>query len=349
MKKIGILGHFGLGHNLANGQTVKTKNIYQALCNVYGINNISIFDTHGGLIFLTKMPFMLIKILVTCKSVVIMPAHKGICIITPLLLLFNIVFKRRIQYIVIGGWLPKMVSNKKWLLNLIKYYDNIYVETERIKKELEFLGLSNVAVMPNFKCLNIIKEAKEYTDSPLRICTFSRVNKEKGIEEAINAVKCINKQFGKTIFSLDIYGQIEEEKWFNKIIAEQPDYITYKGCVAQDKSTTILNKYFALLFPTYYKGECFAGTIIDAYSAGIPVFASDWHDNSFLIENMKTGLIFKARSTNSIKQALTYALQHIDKINNMRRNCIKEAVKYQPQNAIKILTTNIDKSLVQTN
>ena len=80
----------------------------------------------------------------------------------------------------------------------------------------------------------------------------------------------------------------------------QPKNISYKGTIKQEESCIILKKYFALLFPTYYKGECFAGTIIDAFTAGIPVFASDWHDNKNIIKDNITGRIYKAKSVQSI-------------------------------------------------
>jgi glycosyltransferase involved in cell wall biosynthesis len=48
--------------------------------------------------------------------------------------------------------------------------------------------------------------------------------------------------------------------------------------------TKVLRDYFALLFPIYYIGEGFAGTAIDAFSAGVPVIASDWKYNSEVIK-----------------------------------------------------------------
>lgn len=64
-----------------------------------------------------------------------------------------------------------------------------------------------------------------------------------------------------------------------------PPYIRYGGSVPFDKSVNVLKDYFALLFPTYYEGEGFAGTLIDAYSAGAPVIviAFDWKYNSELV------------------------------------------------------------------
>ena len=40
---------------------------------------------------------------------------------------------------------------------------------------------------------------------PLPLCTFSRVMKEKGIEDAVYAVRTVNEHFGRTVYTLDIY------------------------------------------------------------------------------------------------------------------------------------------------
>ena len=56
---------------------------------------------------------------------------------------------------------------------------------------MQKLGVRNAIYLPNFKKLNILTEAelfKEYSE-PYRLCTFSRVMKEKGIEDAMGKTK----------------------------------------------------------------------------------------------------------------------------------------------------------------
>lgn len=342
MKKIGIIGHFGKGLQLANGQTVKTQVVHKALSDIYGDKAIETIDTHGGIKFLIRMPFLLYKTLLTCKNIVIMPGSNGLRTITPVLVLLNLLFHRPIHYITIGGWLPEMLSSKRWLLKLLHTFTCIYPETNSVNESLHSLGLTNTKVMPNFKFLQKNINDKPCMDKPYRLCTFSRVTKEKGIEEAIYAVKEVNKQLGHEAFILDIYGQIDNKEWFDNIMKNCSHYITYKGCIQYGESTSTLKKYFALLFPTYYDGECFAGTIIDAFFAALPVFASDWHDNANIIKDKETGLIFKAKSKEAITQTLLYAYNHSLEIKNMRCKCRHEAEKYEPAQIIKILINEIE-------
>src|SRR5699024_8891823 len=104
-----------------------------------------------------------------------------------------------------------------------------------------------------------------FDSEPYNLCTFSRVTTLKGIKEAIEIVVKINENNNKTIYTLDIYGQVDKnfEEEFNTLMKNTPETIQYKGIIS-DNATEILEKYFLLLFPTKYYDEGVPGTIIDA-------------------------------------------------------------------------------------
>lgn len=58
----------------------------------------------------------------------------------------------------------------------------------------------------------------------LRVCTFSRVMKEKGIGDAITAVCSVNSILGFNAFRLDIYGKVDGDQveWFDSLIRNVP-------------------------------------------------------------------------------------------------------------------------------
>ena len=56
MKKVGIVGHFGFGHDLLNGQTIKVKILFQEFQKQLGTENVMAIDTHGGA---KKIPAMI--------------------------------------------------------------------------------------------------------------------------------------------------------------------------------------------------------------------------------------------------------------------------------------------------
>ncbi len=341
MKKVGILGCFGFGYNLANGQTVKTRNL-SAGFKKYTSISVTEIDSFGW----SKNPIKLLcsikDAFIECDTVIMLPAHNGIRVFAPLFSFFKKRYKKRIIYDVIGGWLPEYLKEHPNLKKTLKNFDGIWVETEAMRYRLCDVGFDNVVVVPNFKELTPLDETELlYPEKfPLKLCTFSRVSKEKGIEDAVYAVRAANEKLGKTIFSIDIYGQIDSDyrERFGEISSVFPDYVKYCGCVEADKSTATLKNYFALLFPTYYEGEGFAGTLIDAYSAGIPVIASDWRYNPELVSK-KTGYVYPARDNDVLVNILVDVGKTPDKILAKKQGCLEEAQKYKAEVVIRYLET----------
>lgn len=345
-EKVSVLGHLGVGETLLNGQTVKTKIITEELQRRLGREQVLKIDTHGGWKTLAKAPFQTIFALKKSRNILIFPAQNGLRIYAPMLSFFRHFFKgRKLHYIVIGGWLPQFLTKRKGLAKALKNFDGIYVETGTMKSALEARGFENVFVMPNCKKLTVLSENElVYPQGvPYKLCTFSRVMREKGIEDAVKTVTAVNQSFGRTVFSLDIYGQVDENQteWFGALQKTFPDYIHYGGLIPFDKSVETLKEYFALLFPTYYEGEGFAGTLIDAYSAGVPVIASDWKYNTELV-NENIGYVYKTRDNAALAELLSAVAADPTMILKKKKSCLYEAEKYKIEKAVGVLLDRIE-------
>lgn len=338
-----MIGHFGFGKELLNGQTIKTKTVTTELERQLGADQIIKIDTHGGVSVLPKVICQMAKAFRSCENIIIFPAHNGVRVFVPLCVFFNRFHQRKLHYVVIGGWLDSLLDGHSALVRLLKNFTGIYVETQSMQRALNQRGLSNVVVMPNFKNLHILDKSELVysTGKPYRLCTFSRVMKEKGIEDAIEAVKKINESHEEVLFELDIFGQVDDGQlqWFENLEAGFPKYIRYGGFVPFDKTVDVLKNYYALLFPTYYSGEGFAGTLLDAMAAGVPVVASDWKYNSEIVIPGKTGILVKAMDREILVQALESTLD--DWWNAMKVSCIKEARKHSPVVAIQVLMNRL--------
>lgn len=345
MYKVGICGHFGNNQNLLNGQTIKTKILVEELEKHLGQDSIKTIDSYGwkgNPLLLLYRCYLLIK---NCENVIIMPASNGIKVFIPLFSKMNRIFRRKLHYVVVGGWLSKLLSNNLKLINGLKDFEGIYVETRSMVSDLNKLDLNNMKYLPNFKQLSILDKSElVYSHAePYKLCTFSRVTKEKGIEDAINAVKSVNSSLGKVVFTLDIYGQIDEnyKDLFEKIMKESPCYISYKGIVNYSDSVDVLKDYFVLLFPTHYKTEGIPGTILDAYAAGVPVISSKWDSFDDIIEEGKTGFGYKLGNISELINILNNIVDKPVIISEMRINCLERAKKYKPE----IVINNLLKSL----
>ncbi len=341
MKKASVIGHFGGKNTFYDGQTIKTKIVTQELEKALGSENVRRIDTYGW----KKNPF---KLLINCflavehsEHVIFMSDEGGIKIFPWLLRLYNVFGKCSLHYVVIGGWLVQFLEKHKFFTFCLKGFDNIFAETTGMTRGLEQLGFKNVTLMPNFKNLSPLTEDRLYVDAkePYSFCTFSRVMREKGIEDAVRAIRAVNAQFGRTVCKLDIYGAVEpdETEWFRTLSSEFGEEIRYCGAVPYDQTTEVLKSYFALLFPTFYPKEGIPGTIIDAYAAGLPVIASRWNSFEDIIDHGITGIGYPYLKNEYLKKIISDLIRNPDQITIMKTNCLKKAEQFIPANVMKIL------------
>ena len=347
MVKVGICAHFGFGKELMNGQTDKSLAVWNALKKEYGEDQVAVLDTHGW----QKNPAATLlgcrRLIKQCENVIMLPGRNGVKLFPRLFAALNHSEHRRLHYVAIGGWLADWLKKDDSLRRAFARLDIIYVEGDQLKNALDKLGFERVILLPNFRSCRILapEELVTQTELPLKLCTFSRIEKAKGVEDAVEVVRRINKKMGKTVYTLDIYGNIEKqyEKRFKECEAGFEPFITYKGFVqGEESASAILRSYYAMLFPTYYHGEGFAGAIISAFSAGLPVIATDWRCNPEVIRDGVDGILYPTRDNAWLERILTDLALHPDKLNALKPNCLERAAHYSASNVIHILTREMD-------
>lgn len=337
-KKITVIGHYAKNKQLFDGQTVKTRILYDEM-EASELYDVDLIDTHGW----KKKPFSLIaQCYQACKSsdyILMLPDYNGFRVMSILLPFFRGRNGAKIVYVVVGGWVSAFLKHHDLYLKQTNKLNAIIVETQSLKTELEDMGIQNLHIVPNFKRLDIIQEVVPSEAPPYRFCTFSRVMKEKGIEDAIESISRINAKYGADFASLDIYGQIDTgyKEAFEKIMETVPDYIQYKGIVAFDKSVDTLKDYYAMLFPTTYHAECLAGTVIDAFASGLPVIAYEWKSGADLITNGVEGWLCEP-SVDKLTELIERAVKKPEEIAKMKINSVNKADTYTPDANIKKIT-----------
>lgn len=345
--RIAVVGHFGFGKQLVNGQTIKTKILAEALQARFGADAVSLIDSSAGLKAVPKLALDIFRAFCRCDNIIMLPAHNGVKFFAPLFAIYNFFFRRGTHYVVIGGWLPEYLDKYKWLRVFLRAFSAIYVETNTACQALTDRGLSNAIVMPNFKRLAILREDELCHNSqfPLRLCTFSTVMREKGIEDAIDAVTAVNERSGFAAYSLDIYGPIYEDYRadFNARMRGAPSYIEYKGVVAASESVDVLKNYYALVFPTRFFTEGVPGTIIDAYASGLPVICSRWASYADIVDEGVTGAAYDFEDIDALIALLEHFKASPHVLDLMKVNCLDRARAYMPEQAIDCLISRMVK------
>lgn len=346
MYKVGICGHFGFGKGLINGQTDKTMAVYNALKAELGKEQIATLDTCGW----QKNPLGMVvgcrKLLSNCENVIMMPARKGYKVFPRLFVMLNRQYNRKLHYVVVGGWLPDRLKDNPALRNTIAQVDCVYAELPEMTKALTDLGLNNAIYMPNFREISPMpaSDIRYPKSEPYRLCTFSRINRGKGIEEAIAAVRYANRTLHRTAFVLHIYGKPEPEyeQRFAQLCDGFEPFIKYKGYISGfDESRVILKDSFAVLFPTFCNGEGFAGTIINAFASGVPVIATDWRYNPTIIRDGVDGIIYPTDKPEVLGDILVEAAENPQRLNSMRHSCLERSEQYNSKNVIVTLLNEL--------
>lgn len=338
MKRIAIIGKFDTDNGVSDGQAVKTNILTQEIERACGTENVARISTYCW----KKNPFALFakSILAVWRyeNVMFLTDEGGIKVFPWLLRWVNISGKCRIHYYVVGGWLSNYLDRSEKATKSLQKLDAIYVEVPAMLRELEERGFRNGVLVNKFRRMTPVcaEDLELHPSAPYRLCYFSRVMKEKGIEECIAAVKMANERAGFAKYTLDIFGSVNEpyQETFEALSREFPHYIRYGGIVDFQKSAAVLKEYFAMLFPTFYASEGYPNAVVDAFAAGLPVIATRWNYNADIIRDREDGILVDVGSVEQIVAAVEELTNDPDGYKTMRLNCLARCTEYLPENAI---------------
>lgn len=344
---IGLVGSLANGIETYDGQTIKARNYLYLLSNKYGKQNVISVDTYSWKRHPFKCFWECFKLASKCNVIIILPGKRGIRIIIPLFSFLKKLYNYHIYYPVVGGWLPDELKNRPMLLKCTKQFDAVYVETKHMLHNLTLLGLNNAYYSPIFSLRKTLSSDKLNTNEfkkPYPLCTFSRVTETKGIGEAIDAVNKINSKHNDPVCTLDIFGMLDKN--YVNILKEKIDtskgYVKYCGIIKGENVIPTLAEHYLLIFPTYYPGEGFPGTLLESMMAGLPAVVSNWRYNSELVINQKTGVLFELGNIENLIKSIELLLNDNKKVEEMRRYCLEECKKYTAESIMSHLYSQID-------
>lgn len=336
MNKILVLGYFGYNTNQLDGQTVKTRDVYK-LISCDSKEDVDFYDTEDFQFNKFSIFFMFKKI-INCNVLVYLPAHNNLKYIFPIIYIISVIFRIKICYFVVGGWLSDFICDMPIHKYMLSKINGIYVETKRLKKELEeYYVFNNVNIFPNFRFFDSkIQSNNIKSNNQLRLVFVSRVEKSKGLDTLLEVYNnYISHSEYKKYITLDIFGQKKDNFYDDKLI--DIDFFNYNGVLEPEDVISTLNNYDALIFPSHYEGEGCPGILIEAMAAGLPIIASDWKYNNEFVDEGINGFLCNTFDAKSYFEVIINLLENRHLLYEMSINAKKKSEFYSADNACLLL------------
>jgi glycosyltransferase involved in cell wall biosynthesis len=304
--RILFIGTVNKGNKPTGGEEFKNQLILAKLEVEYEIVLIETSKWRTNMLVISKLFFHLFFI--KYDQIIISASSLSTNRLLSLLYFFPKI-NQKIIYFVLGGYFPVALEKGVYQIDKYKNLKAIFIQGIGLKNKLLSLGLNNVFVLNNFKNFEstLIKTNYNQNFDLIKFVFISTLLKEKGVDLIIEAViKLINKGF-QGRFSVTFYGMMtpQFEKKFSELKIKEIEFKGYLDLMNNPQiGYDILAGYHCLIFPTYYKGEGFAGVFIDAFFAGLPVITTEWNMNSEVIKDGYNGIIIQPKDSNAIVSAI---------------------------------------------
>lgn len=245
---------------------------------------------------------------------------------------------------VIGGLMGENTVKGVFSPDVIDYMDWILVESKIMVEQLNSVGVDHVLHVPNFKPISYYPNIDSRLESrqngrKLEFVFLSRIMPEKGCDYILQSVSKLNELGLENQFEVSFYGKIAPlyEKSFLSNIDSLKN-ARYKGFLdlTSKKGLDELGGYDVMLFPTYWKGEGFAGIFMDSFICGVPIIASDWAHNRQFMEEDKTALFVPVHDIPALTEKMKLCIEGKIDLTAMSINCQKTAPMYDVDNVVTV-------------
>lgn len=337
MTRILVLGYFGYLTNQLDGQTVKTRDVYRLAKEQSGNYAVDYFDTQD----LKKNKLMVLRMfwkVIQCDTLFYLPAHNNLKVFFPIIFIFFRLFRFKIHYFVVGGWLREYLTNRPVHRCMLSRINGIHVETKRLKDELEeYYHFKNVDIFPNFRFFDY--EPKHSESKKLRIVFMARVLKQKGIDWIFKLAEHIATNKLQEKYSITFYGpETDEDKEYFETNVAKYEFVEYLGTLLPSEIHETLSQYDVMLLPTHFYTEGLPGSIVDAYISGIPVIVTEWKHSHEFVDDGESGYIVPFENGQQLMIEKVLLLEN-DRIllNRLKDNVLVKRMEFKPPTLNNIL------------
>ncbi|MBE6062870.1 MAG: glycosyltransferase [Clostridium butyricum] len=330
-RKINILyiGSLSKENRRLDGVTVKSTVLekYLKRQNEFNIKTVDVDNWQKKCI---RIIARILKNYIKSDKIIICSSSRGAYILLNFLYYIN--NKKPVYYFVAGGMLGDWFQEKKLNIKVYKKITMMYCESEEMVEKIKKCGINSVQRKNNFR--NIIKRPKvKNVGDIVKFVFYSRVVKEKGIEELIREFKRLKIKC-KDI-RLDIYGQVNED-YLKSLKNQFGEGICYRGLIEPDGESEyeILSQYDVFVLPTYHCGEGLPGALIDAYISGLAVLVSNWKFAHEFVDDNEVGLIHEYKNFDDLYNKMEFIVKNKDVINTFKKNSFRKADEFFVDNVM---------------
>jgi glycosyltransferase involved in cell wall biosynthesis len=211
---------------------------------------------------------------------------------------------------VVSGAVATMLAVHR-LLRTWKNMVDVYITlTEAARQKFIQGGLpaEQIVVKPNF-----VHADPGVGEGQAKFALFAgRLSPEKGIHTLLAAWEKIGEKL-----PLKIVGDGPMANWVAEFSQRVPG-VEWLGRQPREKVLALMKEALILIFPSiWYEG--FPMTLVEAYSVGLPVIASNLGSMSTLVEQGRTGLQFRPGDADDLVAQVLWALSHPSHLARMRR------------------------------
>ncbi len=215
----------------------------------------------------------------------------------------------------LGKGALKIKSNKKKIFLMLAkakgIYKNIIWHATTVEEEIDIQKLfgknTSIRVAENLPSKHNLDLKSNPEKNPTKFIFCSRICEKKNLMFAISSFSKINPSLN---FAFDIYGPIEDEKYWNEcqsIIQSTSlqDKIAYKGEIIPSKIFSTHEKYHFYILPTYH--ENYGHSIVEAMQSGcVPIISNNtpWIN----LEEKKVGWDISLKKENSFIRVIENAI-----------------------------------------
>jgi glycosyltransferase involved in cell wall biosynthesis len=213
----------------------------------------------------------------------------------------------------------------------LKIYDHVHLfisPSKFLKHKIEQMGFQGKIVhLPNF--INLETYHPDYNSSGKEILYFGRLSKDKGVGTLIAAMKPIKNYQLKIAGEGPMLEQLKKE-------ADGCDHIHFLGYLdAKRLQAEIKRSMFTTITSELYENNPLS--VIESFALGKPVVGSNIGGIPELVQNNKTGILYKAGDRHDLREKIVALIDD------------KKKIRYLGQNARKFVETHLNQEVYYDN